>query len=202
MKVSNEMTTTKKYHIYGLIMAVLFVLELILPFDNPSLNIVFFGIAFLRIVLCRYMEHLYSNEIRRGNDCKNLRILFMVMTYFYLVVFIFDVQASFSFARSSENIMAAYKFLIFAWIFQFVLGAIVAYFYTNDDFIVRAGWIGINAVLIFMLLRAYGTSVEGTRFYLMKEDVILVLIPFRAVVWWFISLDRIRKEKKLAKASE
>ena len=191
------MTTTKKYHVYGVIMAILFVLELILPFDKPSLNAVFFGIAFLRIVLCRYMEHLYANEIRHGNDYKNLRILFMVMTYFYLVVFIFDVQASFSFARSTENIMAAYRFLIFAWIFQFVLGAIAAFSYCNDDFIVGVGWIGTNALLVFLMLRAYGTSMVSE-----LENAIFALFLFRGIVWWFITLDRIRKEKKLAKASE
>ncbi len=113
-----------------------------------------------------------------------------------LSVFIFDIQASLGFAVSEENIMTTYRFFVLVWTFQFVLGAVLTYFNTNNELVVKVGWIGINVALVIIMFIFFGVSYEWAGTYEMRNPVIIALFLIRGIMWCAITLERIGLEKK------
>ena len=181
----SKITINRKYQIYGLVMLVLALLELYLPYNNMSLNVVFYGIAFTRIIVCRCMEAAFAGEVKRGLDYKYCRIIFAILTYLYLIIFIFDVQSSFTLTRSEKNVDVAYKFFICTWILTFVLGVIAICFFIHADYKkTKTCWIIVNAILLLIIIKLYSDTL--TTYPVSGKYVMILFLITRTVFWYKI----------------
>ncbi len=194
--MSKERTIFEKYRLFGFSMAVLLLLEYCLPYKVMWLNPVFFVIAFLKIILCRCMEYAFGREVKKGNDFKKCKLVYEIQTYFYLVVFILDVQSSFTIARSKDNAMLAGAFFMLAWVLQFFFGAAGVFYFLKAQNRSVLDWCIINTGFLGMLIHFYIKALYGDDTSIGRILITAGLLIWRTILWFRATKPRPDKEVK------
>ena len=181
--MGSEMTIGEKYKKFGTIMATLLLLEVFLPYKMAFLNVIFYGIVFAKMILCRCMEYAFSQEVKKGNNYKKCKLIYEIQTYFYLVIFILDIQASFNLSVSEDNAAVAYMFFTTMWMLQFVFSFAGLYFFIKVNNRSKTDWVVINIAFLGMLGVNFFKGLSGDDMSVGAIAITLILVFWRVGLW-------------------
>ena len=181
--MSSEMTIYEKYKKFGMIMATLLILEVLLPYKMAFLNVVFYGIVFAKMILCRCMEYAFSKEVKKGNNYKKCKLIYEIQTYFYLVIFILDIQTSFKLSASEDYAAVVYLFFTTMWILQFVFSFAGLYFFIKANDRSKTDWIVINIAFLGMLGFNFFKGLSENDMSAVAVTITLILVVWRVGLW-------------------